>query len=81
MIRSCTPSSKFVFSTCATTDHLVVGLVLNPTAGVSSDEHLSDFIIGEDDEREGLEIFASKNDFVENVTIGMKSTRVGTFEA
>jgi len=53
MIRSCTPSLKFVFSTCATTDHLVVGLVLDPTAGVSSDEHLSDFIIGEDDEREG----------------------------
>ena len=36
---------------------LVVGLVLDPTAGVSSDEHLSDFIISEDDEREGLKIF------------------------
>merc|ERR1712037_806789 len=32
---------------------LVVGLVLDPTAGVSSDEHLSDFIISEDDEGEG----------------------------
>jgi len=32
---------------------LVVGLVLDPTAGVSSEEHLSDFIISEDDEGEG----------------------------
>ena len=50
---------------------LVVGLVLDPTAGVSSDEHLSDFIISEDDEGEGLEIYVRINGFVRALTIGM----------
>ena len=37
-------------------DRLVIGFALDPTAGVSSDQELTDFVISEDDEGEGLEI-------------------------